>query len=620
MDMSALERLIPCPRLIETDHADVAAPADQVWQLVRHGDLARSPIVRALFALRTLPARLAGHPAEAGSIRLDDLVSTPSAPGFQILGDDPPHEVAIGAIGEVWKPDIPFRHVDGAAGFADFAQPGWVKVAWAIRVAARGPRDSRVEVEVRVDATDEAAWRKFRRYFRLIGPASHFIRRSLLSALGRELGLPQAGEQDRALAGDELLADAAAQVTDGIDIRATPEEIWPWLVQMGCRRAGFYSIDLLDNGGARSAREIHPELQRIAVGQVLPATPGGDDGFEVLRVEAPNLIVLGGLFDGDAGRQLPFEDARPARYWHVTWTFALERLDRQTTRLVVRARAAFSPDERLHAVWIRPVHRLMQAAQLRNLAARAEGRQRRDDWRDVLEGFGGAARIALSLLRPFGRRARRTWGVSGDDLTRVYPGDDVVPAPRWMWTHAVDIDAPAAEVWPWVAQVGADRAGFYSYQWLENLAGCQLRNAESVHPEWQVHERSSILLNPRIPPFEVVACEPGAWFVAHAAPRESTAGGGWIAASWLFMVEPLGADRCRFFSRYRVDCSRDLVTRLEVGPALVEPVGFAMDRRMLLGVKERAERARRSSGQSTAARARSMVSMSEGLETHVSNR
>jgi hypothetical protein len=82
------------------------------------------------------------------------------------------------------------------------------------------------------------------------------------------------------------------------------------------------------------------------------------------------------------------------------------------------------------------------------------------------------------------------------------------------------------------------------------------------------------------------------------------------------VAEPLGPARCRFVSRYRVDCSPDLRTRLEFGPALVEPVGFAMDRRMLLGVKERAERARRA--QSEVASARSMVSMSDGLDTQVS--
>ena len=89
----------------------------------------------------------------------------------------------------MWRLRIPFVHVDGAEAFAAFAEPGFVKVAWAIRVS---PLDggTHLELELRVSATDDAAWRRFRRYFRLIGPASRFIRRSLLRVLLRELGRP----------------------------------------------------------------------------------------------------------------------------------------------------------------------------------------------------------------------------------------------------------------------------------------------------------------------------------------------------------------------------------------------------------------------------------------------
>jgi len=63
------------------------------------------------------------------------------------------------------------------------------------------------------------------------------------------------------------------------------------------------------------------------------------------------------------------------------------------------------------------------------------------------------------------------------------PGDERVPAPTSHWTHGIDIDAPAETVWPWIAQVGADKGGFYSHQWLENVAGCDVKNADRVHPE-----------------------------------------------------------------------------------------------------------------------------------------
>jgi hypothetical protein len=80
--------------------------------------------------------------------------------------------------------------------------------------------------------------------------------------------------------------------------------------------------------------------------------------------------------------------------------------------------------------------------------------------------------------------------------------------------------------------------------------------------------------------------------VVHAPAAEDAqrAGKPWAAISWLFFVEPLGERLCRVISRYRCACSDDIATRLQLGPALLEPIGFAMDRRMLLGVKERAER------------------------------
>jgi hypothetical protein len=585
--MSGLDALIPHPRLHELDVVELAASPGQVWEIVRHGDLGQGRLTRALFAIRTLPDRLARRTIDPPILRLDDMRSTPEVPGFQILAEDPSREVVVGAIGKVWRLEIPFVHVADADAYAGFAEPGWIRVAWALRVIPWGERDARVELELRVDATDDASWRKFRRYFALIGPASRGIRRALLRSIAGRFGRPEQLDNVRPLPGDDLVPDAAAQMTHTVTIAASPAKIWPWLVQMGSRRAGFYSIDMLDNAGRRSAREIHPELQELRVGQVIPATPRGEDGFEVLRIDAPRVLVLGGLFDPEGDRQLPFASPRPPRYWHTTWAFVLEELDRDTTRLHVRVRGAASARERLRLAWIRPVHAIMQRAQLANLAARAEGRRRRDDWRDVVEGLGGALRIALDYVTPRRRRAR--WGLDAESAARVLPGDELIRAPTWGWTHAIEIAAPAEHVWPWVAQIGADRAGFYSYQWLENLAGCRLRNAETIHPQWALQLGDGLVLHPDVPPLRIVELAPGQHFVAHAAPDLGARR--WVAASWLFLVEPLGPERCRFISRYRVTTSRDLRTRVAFGERLVEPIGFAMDRRMLIGVKQRAEQA-----------------------------
>jgi hypothetical protein len=147
-------------------------------------------------------------------------------------------------------------------------------------------------------------------------------------------------------------------------------------------------------------------------------------------------------------------------------------------------------------------------------------------------------------------------------------------------------------VWRWVAQIGADRAGFYSYQWLENLSGCGLRNADAVHQDWELEQGDELRLHPKVPPLRIVRLERGQFFVAHAPLDEVARAKGqtWATASWLFAVDPLPNGRCRLLTRYRLACSPDVATRLALGPTLMEPIGFAMDRRMLLGVKERAER------------------------------
>lgn len=589
---SALDRVLADARLVEVQSVELALPVEAAWEAARHLDLSRSRLVSALFTARTLPARLLGRdegtPADL-TLRIDELISTPEEPGFQVLVDDPPSEVVVGAIGQVWQLDIPFVHVPDAAAFAAYDEPEQVKVAWALQCDALDDEGARVSVEVRVDATTDEAWTRFRRYFRRIGAGSRIVRRTMLRRLAREHGTPAQAARALPLPGDDLLADAHEQMTHSVTIRTRPDEVWPWLVQMGSRRAGFYSLDLLDNAGRPSAREVHPEWQALHVGEVIPATPTGDDGFEVLALEDHRWLVLGGLFDAGEKRQLPFTATRPERYWHMTWAFVLEPLADGSTRLTVRVRGAFPASGRLHAAWIRPAHHLMQTTQLHHLAVRVEGRAG-DEAADALAGLRGAARMAAHLVTPFRRADRRHRGLDEATAARPYPGDDLVPAPSWDWTHGIEIDAPVEGVWPWVAQIGADRGGFYSYQWLENLVGCGVRNAERIHPEWAVREGDQFFVHPDMPPLSVTAVEPGRWFVAHGAPDPDAPAR--MTATWLFFLEPLGADRCRFISRYRCATADDLATRLQFGPALVEPIGTAMDLEMLKGVKARAERSR----------------------------
>jgi hypothetical protein len=174
--------------------------------------------------------------------------------------------------------------------------------------------------------------------------------------LSRRPVRPLGDEARRPLPGDELVPGAKVRWTHGIAIRARPTEIWPWLLQMGCRRAGWYSYDGLDNGGVPSADRIVAELQRVEVGDIFPMTPTADDGFVVRAVEPKRALVL-----GDAAGS-------------ATWAFVLEPIDEASTRLVTRARAGyerFAVGLLIGLVW-HPIHFGMQRRQLLNLKRLAE--------------------------------------------------------------------------------------------------------------------------------------------------------------------------------------------------------------------------------------------------------
>jgi hypothetical protein len=134
---------------------------------------------------------------------------------------------------------------------------------------------------------------------------------------------PTREELQRPLPGDSLVSNAAATVMHAVTIRAPLEYVWPWLVQMGAGRAGWYSYDWIDNGGKPSATEIIPELQHIAPGDVMPSLPGAQDSFIVAAVELRRDLVL----------TVPAADGSNL----VSWEFFLEPQP-SGARLLVRGR------------------------------------------------------------------------------------------------------------------------------------------------------------------------------------------------------------------------------------------------------------------------------------------
>jgi hypothetical protein len=190
-----------------------------------------------------------------------------------------------------------------------------------------------------------------------------------------------------------------------------------------------------------------------------------------------------------------------------------------------------------------------------------------------------------------GRRWQLHWGASASEVAAPLPGDEQVLAAHLVATRAITVRAPAERVWPWIAQLGQGRGGFYSYDRLENLVGCDIHSADHVEPAWQHPQVGDPFhLHPEVA-LEVVEVDRGhALVVRGAVPAGGTEGAPPYDFSWAFVVRPqVGTTTARLLVRERYRYTQ------RWAPALVEPVAvvsFVMTRKMLHGIRERAERLR----------------------------
>jgi len=150
-------------------------------------------------------------------------------------------------------------------------------------------------------------------------------------------------------------------------------------------------------------------------------------------------------------------------------------------------------------------------------------------------------------------------------------------------TRAITIDAPPEEVWPWIVQIGAGRAGLYSYDWLDISFGILDRpSANEIHPEYQTLETGdTIPLGDEGEGLLVKAVEPERALVT--VPESLPEG----TLTWVFALEPIEGRRTRLLTRNRGSIGWSL--RWLVTLAIIEPAAFLMTRKMLLGIKHRAE-------------------------------
>ena len=190
----------------------------------------------------------------------------------------------------------------------------------------------------------------------------------------------------------------------------------------------------------------------------------------------------------------------------------------------------------------------------------------------------GAGALAAYVwgIRPWHLR----WGATDEEVEEHLIGDELAPSPKLKATHAITINAAAADVWPWLVQMGQTRGGFYSYTWLENIVGCHMRNADEVVAEWQeLKVGDKVWLHPKAPPVEVAAIEPGRAIVLK----------GWGA----FVVQPIDEKTTRLIIRSQGGYNPDLknpILNFFLWRVVFEPAHFIMERKMLLGIKARAEK------------------------------
>ena len=125
------------------------------------------------------------------------------------------------------------------------------------------------------------------------------------------------------------------------------------------------------------------------------------------------------------------------------------------------------------------------------------------------------------VATPFIGRSRLRWGTVGTEATDPLQGDELVPQPKWSYTLGIAVDAPPEAVWPWIAQIGQGRGGFYTYQTLENLAGCKIKNTNEILPDHQ-HPAvgEDIYLHPTAPPLRIEIVDPPHSLVLFGSPAD----------------------------------------------------------------------------------------------------
>ena len=191
----------------------------------------------------------------------------------------------------------------------------------------------------------------------------------------------------------------------------------------------------------------------------------------------------------------------------------------------------------------------------------------------------GAA-VAEKVYRRWLRARVLTWGATSEEATAPLPGDDLLSAADIVATRAIRIDAPPSAIWPWLVQMGPGRAGAYTYDFIENLFGLDMHSADRIHPEWQELGVGDVIRGREDRPGMRVAI-----FEPERLLCNRSEAGDWV---WTFALVPEDGST-RLISRNRISM-KGAAAGQRLGMLVMEPGSLIMERKMLLGIKERAER------------------------------
>jgi hypothetical protein len=189
----------------------------------------------------------------------------------------------------------------------------------------------------------------------------------------------------------------------------------------------------------------------------------------------------------------------------------------------------------------------------------------------------GTGVIAYTLLF---RHRCLTWGATAEEVSRKLPGDELLPEADLVSTRAVTIDAPLGAVWPWLVQMGSGRGGAYTYDWIENLLGLHMHSARQILPQFQdLKVGDELPLGPGRPVMRVEVCDPEQTLAIRFAD------GNWV---WIFALFAEDG-RTRLISRNLIATPGAPLPVRVLNMLVMEPGSLVMERKMLLGIKQRAE-------------------------------